>query len=212
MDMTQSPSPPSAQGWRERKRQQTKDRIAETGLRMFVENGFEATTLDAIAEAAGIARRTFFNYFESKEALLFAYEDRAEQGVRAALARMPIDMSPFDAMRASLMAMVSDFGSDEARTLDKLLRSTEALRARKQSNYERQERFLLTALSEKWPEPESILSLRLIAMIGIGTLRIAADAWSAGNGARPLRTYLEDGFAALQDHLIYPQTYHSGIK
>ncbi len=200
--MKQSLSSPSAEGWRERKRQQTQQRIAETGMRMFVEKGFEATTLDAIAEAAGIARRTFFHYFDSKEALLFAYEDRAEEGVRRALAGMPNDMPPFEAMRAALMAMVSEFGSDEARTLNQLLRSTESLRARKQSNYERQERFLLTSLSEKWPKLGQSLRLSLIAMIGMGIMRIAADAWSADDGTRPLQNYLEDGFAALRDNLI----------
>jgi AcrR family transcriptional regulator len=202
MDMKQLLSSPSADGWRERKRQQTQQRIAETGMRMFVEKGFEATTLDAIAEAAGIARRTFFHYFDSKEALLFAYEDRAKEGVRRALAGMPNDMPPFEAMRAALMAMVSEFGSDEARTLNQLLRSTESLRARKQSNYERQERFLLTSLSEKWPELGQSLRLSLIAMIGMGIMRIAADAWSADDGERPLQNYLEDGFASLRDDLI----------
>jgi AcrR family transcriptional regulator len=202
MDLKQSSFSPSADGWRERKRQQTQERIAQTGMRMFMEKGFEATTLDAIAEAAGIARRTFFHYFDSKEALLFAYEDRAEQGVRTALARMPNDMPPFEAMRAALMAMVSEFGTNEARTLNNLLRSTEALRARKQSNYERQERFLLMALREKWPEADKSLRLNLIAMIGIGVLRIAADTWSAENGELPLHNYLVEGFAALQDHLI----------
>lgn len=47
-------------GLRARKRQETLERIAETGLRLFSQNGYEATTLDAIAEAAGISRRTFF--------------------------------------------------------------------------------------------------------------------------------------------------------
>jgi hypothetical protein len=105
-------------------------------------------------------------------------------------------------MRAALMVMVSEFGTDEARTLNRLLRSTEALRARKQSNYERQERLLLAALREKWPEPGDSLRLNLIAMIGIGVLRIAADAWSAENAAQPLQNYLEQGFAALQDRLF----------
>ena len=47
---------------RERKRRLTLDLIAKTGLKLFIENGYEATTLDAIAAAAGISRRTFFYY------------------------------------------------------------------------------------------------------------------------------------------------------
>ena len=202
MDIEQSASSLSAAGWRERKRQQTRQRIAETGIRMFVQNGFEATTLDSIAEAAGIARRTFFHYFDSKEALLFAYEDRAEHGVRRALAEMPNTTPPFEAMRGALTAMVLEFGTDEARTLNKLLRSTDTLRARKQSNYESQERFLLMALSEKWPASGQTLRLRLVAMVGMGIMRIAADAWSADDGTRPLLSYLEECFSELQGNLI----------
>jgi len=61
---------------------------------------------------------------------------------------------------------------------------------------------LLAALSKKWPEPAQNLRLRLIAMIGMGTMRIAADAWSADNGTRPLHDYLQDGFAELHNDLI----------
>ncbi len=116
MAKTQLPLPPAAEGWRDRKRRQTAERIAQTGMRLFVDRGFDETTLEEIAQAAGIARRTFFHYFDSKEALLFAYEGKAELGVRTALARMPDDMPPFAAMRAALMAMVAEFGTDEART------------------------------------------------------------------------------------------------
>ena len=59
---------------RERKRRLTLDRIAEVGLKLFVENGYEATTLDAIAAASGISRRTFFYYLKSKEDVLLAHE------------------------------------------------------------------------------------------------------------------------------------------
>ena len=53
-------SPPKEKGLRERKRRETLHRIAEQGLKLFLSNGYEATTLDAIAKAAGISRRTFF--------------------------------------------------------------------------------------------------------------------------------------------------------
>ena len=54
----------------------TLERIAETGLKLFSRNGYEATTLDAIAEAAGISRRTFFYYFKSKEEILLDWQMR----------------------------------------------------------------------------------------------------------------------------------------
>ena len=61
------------EGLRERKRRQTLQRIAEVGLSLFLRKGYEATTLDEIAAAAGISRRTFFYYFKSKDEVLLAY-------------------------------------------------------------------------------------------------------------------------------------------
>jgi AcrR family transcriptional regulator len=55
------------EGLRERKKRETLQRIAETGLKLFIAQGYEGTTLEAIAEAAGISRRTFFYYFKSKK-------------------------------------------------------------------------------------------------------------------------------------------------
>ncbi|MBD0324248.1 MAG: TetR family transcriptional regulator, partial [Aldersonia sp.] len=47
----------------------TKDRISAVGIELFTEQGFDETSIEQIAEAAGIARRTFFRYFPSKNAL-----------------------------------------------------------------------------------------------------------------------------------------------
>jgi AcrR family transcriptional regulator len=57
-------------GLRERKRADTRFRIEQAALKLVLERGLDATTIDAVAAAAGISQRTFFNYFESKEAAL----------------------------------------------------------------------------------------------------------------------------------------------
>jgi AcrR family transcriptional regulator len=61
---------------RERKKDETRERIAAVALRLFVEQGFDRTTVDQIAEAADVAKGTFFNYFPRKEALLAALADQ----------------------------------------------------------------------------------------------------------------------------------------
>lgn len=55
---------------RERRRVQTRAEIADAGLKLFLENGFEETTADEIAGLAGVSRATFFNYFPQKELIL----------------------------------------------------------------------------------------------------------------------------------------------
>ena len=55
---------------RERKRQQTKERIQDEGFRLVQRNGFEATTIEAIAEAAEVSPSTVYRYFGTKEGVL----------------------------------------------------------------------------------------------------------------------------------------------
>src|SRR5436309_16139985 len=74
-------------GLRERKKQQTREALARAGMELFVERGYDATTLAEIAEAAGVSTRTIFAYFPSKEDILFA----SFQTMRDALARRLAD-------------------------------------------------------------------------------------------------------------------------
>lgn len=60
---------------RERKKEETRSRILNSAFKLFVENGFESTTIDQIAEAADIGKGTFYNYFPSKEAALEGFID-----------------------------------------------------------------------------------------------------------------------------------------
>ncbi len=57
---------------RERRKGETRSRLLDVAERLFGEKGFEATTVEEIAEAADVAKGTFFNYFENKNALIFA--------------------------------------------------------------------------------------------------------------------------------------------
>ena len=191
----------SKEGWRSRKRQQTRQRIADAGLRLFLKHGFEATTLDAIAEAAGIARRTFFHYFDSKEALLYAHEDEVEHSFRAALAEVDSNTPPFEAMALALREMIASFGSERARKIDILKHSTDALRACKQADYERLESFVFSALADKWPEPRGLLRLRLIATVGISALRVAVDRWRP-DASGSLQDYVNESFATLRSEVL----------
>jgi AcrR family transcriptional regulator len=61
---------PTAEGRRERKKREMRERIYETARLLFLEHGFEATTVEQISETADIAQATFFNYFPNKAAVL----------------------------------------------------------------------------------------------------------------------------------------------
>lgn len=76
---------------RERQKQSRRKRILETAIALFSERGFDATTVVAIAEAAGVSRGTVFNYYPYKEAILLDYFGEALAGVRERLGTNPAD-------------------------------------------------------------------------------------------------------------------------
>ena len=135
-------SPPKEEGLRERKRRETLHRIAEQGLKLFLTNGYEATTLDAIAEAAGISRRTFFYYFKSKEEILLAWQDGGfTETLRAAVLEQSTKQSPLNAVKNALLELTIRFQADykQTRVIERLMCSNEALRIRHQAKYVEQE-------------------------------------------------------------------------
>jgi AcrR family transcriptional regulator len=190
---------PKKEGRRERKRLETLRRIAETGLKLFIAHGYEGTTLEAIAEAAGISRRTFFYYFKSKEEVLLAWQGSGfVEALRPAMLEESPHQAPLDAVHHCLLKLISRYETKESIIVDRLLRSTEALRARKQAVYVDMEQALLGAMCELWPEPKRRASLRIVAMVSIGAMRLAMEIWRQENGKRSLAKYLRESFATLK--------------
>jgi AcrR family transcriptional regulator len=187
---------PKKEGRRERKRLETLRRIAETGLKLFIAHGYEGTTLEAIAAAAGISRRTFFYYFKSKEEVLLAWQGSGfVEALRPAMLEESPHQAPLDAVRHCLLKLISRYETKESIIVDHLLRSTEALRARKQAVYVDMEQALLGAMCELWPEPKRRASLQIVAMVSIGAMRLAMETWRQENGKRSLAKYLRESFA-----------------
>ncbi len=189
-------------GWRARKRRETWRRIAEAGIGLFLQHGFDAVTLDQVAAAAGISRRTFFHYFDSKEDILLAWETEAEAAFLEAMAAEPEGHTPLQIVRNGLAKTISRYESDQAIAIDRLLRSTAALCARKQGSYERKERVLFSYLSGRWPDPERRRALRLMAMLGVAALRLAVEEWGAEDGRRPLVAYFDETFDILKAQFV----------
>ena len=78
--------------------------LERIGLELFTRNGFEETTIDDIAAAAGISRRTFFRYYTSKNDLVWGDFDTELAGLRAGLAATPPDVTMMTALREAVVA------------------------------------------------------------------------------------------------------------
>ena len=180
---------------RERKRRVTLDQITQTGLRLFKENGYEETTLDAIAAASGISRRTFFHYLKSKEDVLLAHESgEFPHALRPAFLEQSPDQSPLDAARKTFLILAPLYDTQESLIADQILRSIETLRLRKDALFVQLEEVLAEAMYALWPDPVRKPALRLDAMIAMGTLRFAKENWRQESGARQLTEYIDEAF------------------
>lgn len=186
------------EGLRERKRRETLQRITDAGICLFIEKGYEATTLDAIAAAAGISRRTFFYYFKSKDEILLSLQSGVGDMIVDALREVPRDKRPLEAIRDAVVKVCALIPADDMIAIDRLMRSSEAIQARKQASYVQQEKALFAALRERWPDPQREAGLRLVAMLAIGAMRLASDAFNREGGGRPMVELLHDAFDALE--------------
>ncbi len=83
---------------RERKKRETRERIVEAATRLFSERGFDAPTVDDIAAAADVAKGTIYNYFDSKEAILFEFLHEIEGQVQAELGRFAEASGPLSSI------------------------------------------------------------------------------------------------------------------
>ncbi|MGQ2995823.1 TetR/AcrR family transcriptional regulator [Variovorax sp.] len=205
IEMPGNPSPAGTvptEGLRERKRRETRQRIAEVGQRLFLANGYESTTLDAIAAEAGISRRTFFSYFKSKDEIIVFWQQTGSASLYADLLKTSPDVPPLDAVRDVMVKHISLYTTEQMTALDNLMRSSEALLARKQTHYVEQEQALFSTLCEVWRQPERRTSLRMVAMVSTGAMRLALQAWRDQTGPRkPVARFLREAFDSLRTEL-----------
>ncbi|MEV0945776.1 mycofactocin system transcriptional regulator [Rhodococcus sp. NPDC049939] len=92
----------------------TQDRISTVGIELFTKQGFDATSVDQVAEACGIARRTLFRYFPSKNAIPWGDFDAHLAEMRTHLAAQPTDISIADALTAALLRFNAFPASEKA--------------------------------------------------------------------------------------------------
>ncbi|MGZ4202695.1 MAG: acyl-CoA-like ligand-binding transcription factor [Thermoleophilaceae bacterium] len=91
---------------RERKKQKTRRVLSEIALRRFVEKGVDATTVEEICEEAEVSVSTFFRYFPSKEAAVFADENERVDVVREVIESAPADEPLPDVIRRAALTLI----------------------------------------------------------------------------------------------------------
>jgi AcrR family transcriptional regulator len=183
-------------GARELARRAMRAQVAEMALDLFLDNGYEQTTIDDICAAAGISRSTFFRYFPSKEDVFVSETSTAVDELLAALRQRPDDETPWTALRHAMGPLVAHYAtqSERAHRLAALARTTPALATLHQEKQVRFFESIAPELARRFgadprdpadPRPRALISSAL------GCLEAAVAAWIAGNGTQELGRLLE---------------------
>ena len=119
-------------GLRERKKQQTRQLILDAATRLFVERGFDGVTVTEIARAAELSEMTVYNYFPSKEDLVFGRMEFFEEQLVAAVQQRPPDESAVAAFGRMVLAGVDQLAARTEMIANAaiLIRASFALQAR----------------------------------------------------------------------------------
>ncbi|MEU4574285.1 TetR family transcriptional regulator [Nonomuraea sp. ATR24] len=181
----------STLGLRERKKAETRQAVHEAALRLTIEHGFDAVTVEAIADAANISRRTFSNYFAGKEdAILYGDERR----IRALVERVraePADRPAWLALRGAVQRLYEEIGVPEREQAvrTRLAMKHPSLLARQLANHAAFDRELAQALALR---RGGGVSPRVMAAAFLAALRLATHTWIEEEQARPLHEVIDE--------------------
>jgi AcrR family transcriptional regulator len=185
---------------RDKKRDETRQRLLDAADRLFAEQGYDHTTSAQIAEAAGVTERTLFRHFDSKSDLMLGRWRSHADALRAAMAAQPDDAPPIDVVRAGLRVFAErlERGTEQERE-----QTMAALSARLPvmtmleivlSN----EAFVATELGRRLGRSNEDVDIRMVANASIGVLRAAARANVVERGRRgSLPRRMSDGIDRL---------------
>ena len=189
------------QSRRSAKKAEVREALLQAADRLFAEQGFDATTIEEIAARAGVSRRTFFRYFETKEAIVFpqthARFEMFEKLLQARLAEEP----PFVAVRESIFAIGRNFMAtreDEVRR-QRLVESSGTLLAAELEIYQRWENAIAEAATPPGASDRRRRRARLFAGATMGIVRAVLQQWYRGEGRKNLVSLGREGFLALEE-------------
>lgn len=145
--ITQSPS------LRDRTRRAVQGELVDVAIRLFIQNGYDEITVEQIAEAAGMSKRSFFRYFPSKDALLLGKYDRLGEDFAVALSARPRDEATWAALRRMFDGVV-DYISDpehaaQAEAVDRIVQASGSLRAGYLERMQRAQERIVAVIEER---------------------------------------------------------------
>ncbi|MCA9673039.1 MAG: TetR family transcriptional regulator [Myxococcales bacterium] len=172
-------------GRREQKKRETRARLVAVASDLFETQGYDATSIEEIAEAAGISRRTYFRYFPSKEDIAFPYrEDRLER-FDALIQGGAADETGWQSVKRACLVMAGDFMREREMVirLERIVASHAALRAASREYDRGWEQAIQHGIARDASGDETTeRAARLTAGALMGLVRATLDYWVEHDG------------------------------
>lgn len=163
-------------GRRERKKAATRQKIADTALRLFLERGYDEVGIRDVAAEADVAVTTLFSHFASKEALVFEQDDNFEQRLTQAVTGRAPHEPLIPALRHEIQALVRHCTAESAAPIWRMIDASPALREYEESMRLRHAESLATALADDPDLPQTTTACRTIARFVIDAYALAREA------------------------------------
>jgi AcrR family transcriptional regulator len=187
----------SGTGLRERKAQRTREQLVAVALRLFSERGYDAVTVDDIADDALMSARTVFRYFGSKDEILFAEDDQLLAVVLDA-ARSSTAPRAFDIALDAVVALAEQISGRHAElcSRQRVIDAVPALQARTRVKLERWEQELADVLVDRC-RPMKLREARLLAQAALLCWRWAYTEWTGHRRPKSLAALVQDAATML---------------
>ncbi|ALZ10858.1 TetR family transcriptional regulator [Pseudomonas aeruginosa] len=185
-------------GLREQQKAATRAELYQFGFELFLKQGFAETTIEQIVEPLGIAKRTFFRYFATKEDLVFAWYEGKTAELVAELKGRPKKEKPLSAVCETLASLLKryDAAPDMAFALVRLLKTNPSLEGKSFEKQTGREKALANALIEReGADKLPMLKARIVVGVVMAAFSAALDEWYASEGKADLRPIVETAFS-----------------
>jgi AcrR family transcriptional regulator len=199
-------------GLRERKKQRTRDALVDAAFDLFRRKGFEATTIDEIAEAVELSPRTFFRYFESKEDVALTLLNQQFAAVYAAFAARPAHEPVLTALRHATVEVMRScelgtggFDADRFTCSQQLLNDSPAVHARSLEVCATRIAELAGQVANRMGvDPATDPRPTLVAAIVTTAVQTAVVAWREAEPETPVSLLADRALSLLEEGINYP--------
>jgi AcrR family transcriptional regulator len=185
-------------GLRERKKAATRQALHDAAMRLATEHGLDRITVEAIADEAGVSRRTFSNYFGSKEEALMYGDFRRVQSLIEMVRARPASESPWTALTAAAAAFTGELGELDPQLVvqGRLLRSHPTLIAAQVQTFAAVERVLAAVVLARMAEDDARgVRARMTAATFLVALRVSLNMWLEAPAGTTLWQMAEEALA-----------------